>query len=154
MGVGKSTVAELLCGRLEGAVRLDGDWCWYSRPFIVNDVTKRVAIDNICHCLDNFLSCGQYKNVVFSWVMHRQDIIDGILSRLALRDVKIINVSLVCSPTVLMSRIEGDASRRDDEGVKERAQERFSHYAELNTVKIDTSDMSPADVAEALLRLI
>lgn len=63
MGVGKSTVSRILLKHLPGCVWLDGDWCWQADPFVVNDVTKAMVVDNVCHCLNNFISCGQYKNI-------------------------------------------------------------------------------------------
>lgn len=35
MGVGKTTVCNLLKHRLKNAVFLDGDWCWDAEPFLV-----------------------------------------------------------------------------------------------------------------------
>ena len=37
MGVGKTTVGKSLMNMLENSVFLDGDWCWYSHPFMVGD---------------------------------------------------------------------------------------------------------------------
>ena len=36
MGVGKTTVCNILKKRLDMCVMLDGDWCWDINPFIVN----------------------------------------------------------------------------------------------------------------------
>ena len=45
MGIGKTTVSQLLKRRLEHAVFLDGDWCWDADPFIVTDETKEMVLD-------------------------------------------------------------------------------------------------------------
>ena len=82
MGVGKTTVCKLLKRRLDNAVFLDGDWCWDADPFQVTEETKTVVLDNICHILNNFIHCTAYQNIIFCWVMHEQEIIDRILSRL------------------------------------------------------------------------
>ena len=41
MGVGKTTVCQILKKQLPGSVFLDGDWCWDSSPFQVTQETKK-----------------------------------------------------------------------------------------------------------------
>ena len=82
MGVGKSSVCRALHQRLMPSVWLDGDWCWNLNPFEVTEETKALAMDNIAHLLGSFLRCSQTEYVIFSWVMHQQEIIDELLSRL------------------------------------------------------------------------
>jgi broad-specificity NMP kinase len=110
MGVGKTTVSQILKNRLPNAVYLDGDWCWDASPFQVTEETKTMVIDNICHILSNFLRCSAYENIVFSWVMHQQSIIDTILERLPLSDCKLLNISLICDEKNLRKRLEKDIS--------------------------------------------
>ena len=47
MGVGKTTLGQYLKKELNNAIFLDGDWCWDAHPFIVNDVTKKMVMNNI-----------------------------------------------------------------------------------------------------------
>ena len=56
MGIGKTSVCQTLKKELKNAVFLDVDWCWDANPFQVNDETKRMVIDNICHLLNNFIT--------------------------------------------------------------------------------------------------
>ena len=79
MGVGKSSVCRALHQRLTPSVWLDGDWCWNLNPFEVTEETKAMAMDNIAHLLGSFLRCSQTEYVIFSWVMHQQEIIDVVL---------------------------------------------------------------------------
>ena len=65
MGVGKTTVGQILKKQLADCVYLDGDWCWDMDPFSVTPETKCMVIDNICTLLNNFLRCTAYKNIVF-----------------------------------------------------------------------------------------
>ena len=111
MGVGKSTVARLLRDKLPASVMLDGDWCWDTRPFIVNDETRTMVLDNICHMLGNFLRCSAYENVVFCWVMHEQAIIDEILGRLPLVETgcKVVGTSLTCAEAELRALMQQKA---------------------------------------------
>ena len=48
MGVGKTTVSQLLKHDLPNSVFLDGDWCWDASPFQVTDETKAMVTNNIC----------------------------------------------------------------------------------------------------------
>ena len=96
MGVGKTTVGKSLMNmlELENSVFLDGDWCWYSHPFMVTSETKEMVTNNICTLLNNFIGCSAYDNIIFCWVMHEQSIIDDILCRLNITCCRLINVSL------------------------------------------------------------
>lgn len=44
MGVGKTTVSQLLKQKLPNSVFLDGDWCWDSCPFQVTAETKEMVM--------------------------------------------------------------------------------------------------------------
>jgi len=154
MGVGKTTACQILKRKLLNSVFLDGDWCWDAHPFQVTDETKAMVMDNICHLLNNFIHCSAYENVIFCWVMHQQEIIDDILSRLDLNGVEVIAVSLLCSVPDLRARIEGDISRGlRVEGDAERSIARLPLYDVLNTIKIDTVGKAADEVAEEILRL-
>lgn len=154
MGVGKTAACERLKRELDGAVFLDGDWCWDADPFQVTEETKRMVVDNICYLLNSFLRCSAYQNVIFCWVMHRQDILDGILARLDTGGHAVRAVSLVCRADVLAERIGRDveAGLRDPDSVR-RSLERLPLYDRMDTVKIDVSDLSPERTAEKLAAL-
>ncbi len=70
MGVGKSAVSRELQRVLPDCALLDGDNLWDMRPFVVNEDTKACVLANIIACLNNFLACPQFKNIIFCWVMH------------------------------------------------------------------------------------
>ncbi len=154
MGVGKTTVCRILRRKIESSVFLDGDWCWYSHPFIVTEETKALVLDNICHVLNNDIRCSLFKKIIFCWVMHEQSILDEILSWLDTTGCRVLPISLICSPEALTARLSADISggiRQPD--VLERSLARLPLYDTLKTVRIDTSAMTPDDVAEAIRRL-
>lgn len=154
MGVGKTTACQLLKKKLDDAVFLDGDWCWDADPFQVNNETKRMVLDNICYLLNNFIHCSVYKNIIFCWVMHEQSIIDDILTRIDLSDCEVQCVSLVITPNALRERIHRDVEsglRQPD--VLERSIERLPLYDALDTIKLNTSHMTPVEVADAIAAL-
>lgn len=151
MGVGKTTVSQHLKHLLPRSVFLDGDWCWDAHPFQVTDETKAMVMDNIRHLLGNFLRCTAYEHVIFCWVMHEQSIIDDILSDLDLTDVRVRCVSLVCDEITLTARLQKDV----DNGIRNadiipRSLSRLTMYSALHTEKIDTSHLSPAQLAAIL----
>lgn len=154
MGIGKTTVCQKLKNQLHHSVFLDGDWCWDMNPFVVTEETKAVVLDNITTLLGNFLRCSAYDHVIFSWVMHQQSIIDSILERLDLTDVKVISVSLVCSREALLQRLYRDV----EAGVRQpdillRSPQRLALYDAMNTEKIDTSHATVSETAQAIVRL-
>ncbi len=154
MGAGKTTVCQLLKKRLERSVFLDGDWCWDSDPFAVTEETKSMVLSNIRFLLGQFLACSAYRNVIFCWVMHRQSIIDSILQGLDLHGCSVKSLSLVCSDGELEKRLRKDLAagiRAPD--VLERSLQRAACYGELATIRIDTTGLTPNQVAELIARL-
>ncbi|MBQ8496582.1 MAG: AAA family ATPase [Clostridia bacterium] len=152
MGVGKTTVSQILKKCLPNAVYLDGDWCWDASPFQVTEETKTMVLDNICYLLGNFLSCSAYENIVFSWVMHEQSIIDSILTKLPLSNCKIRSISLVCNAETLKSRLQKDIStgiRTAD--IVERSIARIPLYSRLNTEKVDTNGKNAEEIAQEII---
>lgn len=154
MGVGKTTISKLLMQKLPESVFLDGDWCWESNPFTVTEETKAMVMDNICHILNNFIRCSAYSSIIFCWVMHQQEIIDDILSKVDINDVQVISVSLLASENTLKNRLTDDiqAGLRTPD-IIERSTERLPLYESLNTIKIDTTNMTPDATADAVAAL-
>ena len=154
MGVGKTTVGQILKRRLHDCVFLDGDWCWQADPFKVTEGTKRMVLDNICYLLGSFLRQPEYRNIVFCWVMHEQSIIDEIMSRLDLRGCRVVCVSLMAGEDVLRARLEADVAA----GVREsdvvcRSIARLPLYGRLDTIKVDTDGKTPEEVAREIMAL-
>ena len=137
MGVGKTTTCQVLKRKLDRSVFIDGDWCWDMHPFMVNEETKKLVLENICMLLNNDLKCSVFDHIIFCWVMHEQSIIDDLLSHLDLKDVKVISISLVCQKEALEKRIQKDI----DQGIRKpdvlaRSVERLEMYQKLNTYKL------------------
>lgn len=154
MGVGKTTACKLLKRRLDNTVFLDGDWCWDADPFQVTEETKALVLDNISHMLNNFIHCTAYQNIIFCWVMHEQEIIDHIRSRLDTRECNVKTISLVCDKAALAKRLQKDIGQ----GIRQpgdiaRSSERMPLYEKLNTVKMDVSNLTPAETAEQIALL-
>lgn len=154
MGVGKTTVSNILKERLPNSVFLDGDWCWDMHPFQVTDETKEMVLDNICHLLNNFITCSAYEHVIFCWVMQEQSILNRILGDLNTERCKLHLISLVCDEMALTTRLKKDVSagvRQPD--VIERSIRRLPLYQALDTVKIDVSTCSAEEAADQMIAL-
>lgn len=154
MGVGKTTVSQILKRSLPNSIFLDGDWCWDAHPFCVTEETRSMVMDNICHLLNNFIHCSAYENIIFCWVMHTQAIIDAILAGIDAAGVEVRCISLVCDGDVLKSRLAKDIQNGlRTEDVVERSLSRLALYAELDTVKIDVSRISAGEAAEQIAKI-
>lgn len=153
MGVGKTATCNELRKLVENSAFLDGDWCWDLHPFIVNDETKEMVIENICFLLNQYIHCSSIKNIIFCWVMHEQSIIDAILKKLDTKDLNIKIFSLIADVKTIESRLRKDVkSGKRDESVIIRSLERIDNYYHLDTVKIDTNNISPLEVAKIILK--
>ena len=152
MGVGKTATCRIMKTQLDSCVFLDGDWCWDMHPFQVTEETKRMVMENICFLLNNFIKCSACQNILFCWVMHRQEIIDELLSRLDTANCRAHLVSLLCSEQALQARLQKDVDagiRAED--IIRKSVERIPLYARLNTQKVDVSNITPEQAAEHIL---
>ena len=152
MGAGKTTVCRELKEMLQPSVFLDGDWCWDMSPFVVTAETQQLVLDNICGMLNRFLACDAFENVIFCWVMHRQEILNELLRRQDLSACLVRAVSLVCTPEALRARLEKDiADGRRTPDVIERSLAYLPLYDALDTVKIDVSHLTIQETACRIL---
>lgn len=152
MGVGKTTTCQIMKRKLNNSVFLDGDWCWDMNPFIVNDETKTMVMNNICYLLNNFIESSVYENIIFCWVMHEQNIIEKILLRVNTDECNIYLISLICDKDSLKSRLQKDVDkgiRTDD--IINRSLERLELYNNLLTQKVDISTLTPTEVADYII---
>lgn len=150
MGIGKTTISKALKEKFNQAVMLDGDWCWDMHPFIVNEETKKLVFKNIQDVLNNFIRCSEIKNIIFCWVMHEQEIIDQVLKSLDLKDVKVVQVPLLCSEDELIQRCRKD--QRSQETI-EKSLQRLAACRQLKGSKIDTTDQSIEAIAHKIMQL-
>lgn len=149
MGIGKSTICNQLNQDLDHSVFLDGDWCWNMDPFVVNQDTKNMVLDNITHCLNNFIHTPGIENIIFCWVMHKQDIIDQIIQKLDTEGVDIHLISLICEKEELIKRMLID--RRDNQIIRKSLQY-LELYRDLDTQKIDVTTLDVQKTIDKIKR--
>ena len=154
MRIGKTTVCRELQNRLPNCVFLDGDWCWDAKPFIVNESTKKMVLDNIAHLLNNFLMCEAYENVLFCWVLHRQEILDALLARLHTEGARVYAISLICDADTLRGRVQSDInSGICGSTAMERSLAYRPMYDSMHTKKICVGE-NPNQTADAILNIV
>jgi tRNA A37 N6-isopentenylltransferase MiaA len=155
MGVGKTATSRQLQKLLPNCVFLDGDWCWDADPFIVTEETKDMVQRNISYLLNSFLRCTAYENIVFCWVMHMERIIGDLLTLLTTQDYNLYKFSLVCSESALKSRLQKDIdSGIRDAGILERSLPRLKNYLNMDTVRIDVSEITAEQAASVIYEQI
>ena len=152
MGVGKTAVCQRLKADLPNSVFLDGDWCWDASPFQVTEETKAMVLANIRAVLGNFLRCSAYENILFCWVLDRQDTIDAILQ--GLPPCRVHPVSLLAEPDTLRARLAADiAQGRRNPDIVARSLARLPLYPPLRTAKIHTDGKTIPQVAAEVERV-
>lgn len=108
-------------------------------------------MDNICHLLNNFLRCSAYENIIFCWVMDRQEIIRSIMDKLDIKACQVKLISLTADEASLRERLEGDVAKGIRTGdVIERSMARLVLYQELDTSKIDTTGKTVQMIVEEM----
>ena len=146
-GIGKTTVAHLLWHELEHCAWLEGDAVWKIRPFSVTPASKRLAEANIISVLRNYLESG-YAHVLLSWVLHRLDLIQRLVAPLEGLAKEVHRFTLVATPEVLRERFELDPKRGRFSTLPLW---RLEEAASLPTRQIDTTSLSPSEVARIIL---
>lgn len=155
MGVGKSTVCNILLEKLAPGVYLDGDWCWNMNPFIVSEENKKMVENNITYLLKSYLDNSGYEYIIFCWVIHQEDIFKQLLEPLSNYDYELYKFSLICSETALKNRLEMDVQkgiRKAD--VIDRSIQRLKLYNNMDTIKIDVSDITPEQTAGEIIKSV
>lgn len=122
---------------------------WNMDPFVVNQDTKNMVLDNITHCLNNFIHTPGIENIIFCWVMHKQTIIDDILQKTDTKDVEIHLISLVYDKEELIKRMLID--RRNNQTIQ-KSLEYLDLYKNLNTKKIDVTALNVQSTADKIKR--
>ena len=154
MGVGKTTVCQLLKRELPKAVFLDGDWCWDLHPFSVTDATKALVMDNIRALLRRDLDCPEVDYVVFVWVLQQEETAAALLDGLD-EKARILRITLDASDESLSRRVQKDIAaglRAPDSLERSLAYQRF--YPGQGTLHLSTDGRSPAQLADEIAGLV
>lgn len=114
-----------------------------------------MVLENIAFLLNQFLACSALEHIIFCWVIHQEEILRDILSRLKLSDCRVLTVSLICSEEALRLRLQKDVEaglRTED--VIERSVARLECYRDFPSVKLDVSLISPEEAAGKIAAMV
>ena len=146
--VGKTAAARELFSSLDNSAWLDGDDVWRVNPFSTEDPRIRNSDKNMAFVLSTYLE-SKFDYVIFSLVvLTNGPITGGILEAISVGEYDILFFMLTCSPEVLLSR-----SQERDNGTSPNP--RFSIAALVqDAIQIDTTALTPADVATKILSIV
>ncbi len=120
-------------------------------PFIVTEENKKMVVENIGFLLRNFLNNPSYKYVIFNWVIDNEEIFETVLRNLEDIEFQLYKIILICSPERLKERMIKDG--REEERI-ENSINRLNSYKNMDTYKIDTTNIGIEDVVNEILELI
>lgn len=152
MGVGKTTVGKLIADSTPGTAFIDGDWCMDLHPFVGNQETKAMAIDNILHMIGNYQRCSECGMVVLVWLMDDAWVRGQIMNGLAALQTEAQYVTLICDRENLIRRwgTDRNCEWRTDRWLEISLASLPGFSAMENT--IDTGSLSAEQVAEKILQ--
>lgn len=107
MGAGKTTLCQVLLPYLQPAFWLDGDWCWKMEPFTADEAMREMVMENISFLLGQFLRAEGKDNVLFSWVLHEDAILEDLLHRLSSFRFSLHVFNLEPGEKALVERLRG-----------------------------------------------
>lgn len=154
-GVGKSTVAKKIVEQCANTAYVDSDWCRVMNPFTFTTVTKQTISDNIYCLLHNYLTCSEINTVVFTYGWHgeRKEIYDKVIEKLRSDGIKFKEniIILKCSEEENIKRAVKDG--RDETRINRGMKTTFLFYDDYNYPCIDTTYMTPLQVAQEISSL-
>ena len=107
-------------------------------------------MQNILFVLRNYIEAN-YEYVIFIWVLHKQPIIDYLLSRLDDLKFNVHIFTLIADEQVLLHRLQMDTDRRTDPNL---ALSRLRQSLTLSTEKIDTTMLEPKEIVNRILKAL
>ena len=152
MGVGKTTVGKYIADHHPGTAFIDGDWCLDIHPFVGNQETKAMAVDNILHMIGNYQKCSVCNMVMLVWLMDEPWVIQKITQGLSAMQAEVKNMTLVCSRESLIRRWKDDhnCEWRTDEWLNVSLKS-LPGFASMDNT-IDTSGLPVEQVAELVMQ--
>ncbi len=155
-GVGKSTTAKMFVEQNAHTAYVDAEWCRQMNPFVFTEETKEIVTKNIYCLIYNYFSCSEIDTVVFAYGWHgeRKEIYDRVIEKLKKEhvDFKENIIVLKCSESENIKRAITDG--RDSDRIKRGMEKTFSFYDDFDYPSIDTTNITPSEVAKNIRELI
>ena len=150
MGVGKTSICKELNKKLVNSAWLDGDWCMMMNPLNFTETNQKMFLDNICYLLNNYLSNPSFEYVLFSWVIPREEMMNYLIKKLSDNCFELVRITLLCAESELKERML-QAGR--DEATIEKSMLYQDAFKSINTIKIDTTELSVLETVNEVLRI-
>lgn len=154
-GVGKTTTAKTIIEQYKNVAYVDSDWCRVMNPFDFSEATKETVIENIYCLLRNYLFCDDINTVVFTYGWHgvRKEIYERVIIKLKNDNIEFKETIIIlrCSKEENIKRAVADG--RDEARIKRGMKTTFSYYDVFDYPRIDTTDMTPLEVAQQIAKL-
>ena len=141
---GKSTCADLLYQRLDNSAWLDGDDVWRVNPWSLDDPRLRTSDVNMAFVLQTYLKAEFAYVILSSIVLCDAAITQRILGMIEDVEYELLSLTLFADKETLCTR----AWERDETANPEFML--LHQAAELDTVKVDTSDKTPGEIVAEL----
>ena len=118
---------------------------------IIKAVNNSLKIDTSDNLIVKYIKehTPGIENIIFCWVMHKQDIIDQIIQKLDTEGVDIHLISLICEEEELIKRMLID--RRDNQTIRKSLQY-LELYKDLDTQKIDVTTLDVQKTIDKIKR--
>ena len=126
-----------------------------------------MAIDNICYVLNNFLNNNNFDYIIFSWVLHKQEDHDIIISSLRNQNMnfELYDISLIANEDTLKERLKERMFSKamdfnvvfDEENLLKTLKgslNKMNQIINLNTIKLDVSNKNKQQVLESVLAIV
>jgi len=148
-GVGKTSVLRLLAGRLPKSGVLDADDVWRVSDDLATAERRPNAIGNVVASMRGYFDAGCEVGIL-GWVFARRELFQPVID--ALDDVTdtVQMLYLVADPDALAARL----AARGEPHLFDYAKGRLALIEELPYQRIDTTHLTPAQVADAVCAAI
>jgi len=156
VGVGKTTVTDLLAQQLADAAFLDADHVWRMSAVRTREPDLSYSQRNVIAVVKGYFDAGS-ELVILNWVFARSELYQPVIDALTDRVDEVQQIYLTASPECLISRITKRAeamSLDDSDQLIQYSLSRLEMIAALPFPKLDTTDQLPSQVAAAIMKMI
>ena len=154
-GVGKSTTAKKMVELYEHVAYVDSDWCRVMNPFSFTESTKETIAENIFCLLRNYLSCSDVNKAVFTHAWHgeRRAIFEKVMENLKKEPTEFKHTIIILKCSKEENRKRAIQDGRDESRINRGLEMTFSFYNNLDYPCMDTTNMTPTEVARQVMKL-
>ena len=154
-GVGKTTTSEVLLQLCKHSAYVDADWCRAINPFQFTEATKKTVTDNIFCLFRNYLLCDDIETVIFPYGFHgeRKEIYDEVIHRLREEAISFEEHIVILKCEYEENKRRSIKDNRGSERVERGMRNTFYFYDDFEYPEIDTTSLSPEQVAKKILEM-